>query len=263
MEQVGVSQAAQADNPEAMSLFLEEIRQIAKQAKSIFLKIEPPIHSHFLKSFFNKPANKFTKSKKEIQVSETLVLDTNKPEQELLNQMHQKTRYNIKLAQKKGVIIQLAEPSDQLAMETFLELLKVTADRDKFHLHNQEYYLKMWQVLGKEGMVRLFLARHQDKVIAANLVCFFGSTVTYLHGASDYKFRDLMAPYLLQWEAISQAKKIGFRYYDFWGVDEKKWPGVTRFKMGFSGERVSSLGAFDLVFRPIWYQTYNLARRIL
>ncbi len=236
--------------------FLEEIKQIAQQEKSIFFKIEPASQLPLTDLGFRL-------STKQIQPPKTLILDISKPEEELLSQMHQKTRYNIRLAQRKGVRIQLWSGTSSQEIDIFLDLLKETAKRDKFHIHPLEYYQKMLEILGKERMVKLFLAKYQDKIIAANLVCFFGQTATYLHGAADYDFRQLMAPYLLQWQAILQAKELACQYYDFWGIDEKKWPGVTRFKKGFNGQEIDSPGAFDLIFQPVWYRIYNLARRVL
>jgi lipid II:glycine glycyltransferase (peptidoglycan interpeptide bridge formation enzyme) len=232
--------------------FLKQVRDIAKQEDSVFLKIEPGRNLRELP---------LARSSKQIQPSKTIILEITKPEDELLSQLHQKTRYNIRLAQRKGVIVQQA--SDKESLDIFLGLLEETAQRDKFHLHPRNYYQKMLEILGKEGMVKLFLAQYQNRVIAANLVCFFCQTATYLHGASDYNFRQLMSPYLLQWQAILEAKKLGFKYYDFWGIDEKKWPGVTRFKRGFNGQEITYPGAFNLVFQKLWYGLYNLARRIL
>jgi len=233
--------------------FLTEIKKIDQQEKSIFFKIEP--QNKFQISNF-----KFQTSQKQIQPLKTVILDITKSEQELLSQMHQKTRYNIKLAKRKGVMI---EESDK-KMDDFLRLSKETAKRDNFHIHDQGYYKKMIEVLGKQGIIKLILAKYKNKVIAANLVCFFGGTVIYLHGASDYNFRSLMAPYLLQWQTILQAKELGFKYYDFWGINEKKWPGVTRFKKGFlprrqtgNGQEITHPGAFDLIFQPLWYKIYN------
>ncbi len=202
-------------------------------------------------------------SGKQIQPQKTLVLDIAKPEEILLNQMHQKTRYNIRLAQRKGVTVQPTTNNQQSTIEIFLNLLEKTAGRDKFRLHPKKYYQKMLEVLGKKGMMKLFLAKYQNQIIAANLVCFFGQVATYLHGASDYNFRQLMATHFLQWQAISEAKKLDMKYYDFWGIDEKKWPGVTRFKKGFGGQEIIYPGTFDLIFQPLWYQAYNLARRVL
>ncbi len=240
-----------------LHIFLEEAGKIARQERSIFFKIEPKTDLS-LKDF------KFIKSKKQIQPSlKTIILDISKSAEELLAQMHQKTRYNIRLARRKGVKIEISSGNNHQEIDKFLELSAATAKRDKFHLHPREYYKKMLEILGGQGMIKLFLAKYQNQIIAANLICFFGQTATYLHGASDYNFRQLMAPYLLQWQAILEAKQLGLKYYDFWGIDEEKWPGVTRFKKGFNGQEITYPGAFDLVFQPTWYRVYNLTRYVL
>jgi len=230
---------------------LEKVNEIAKQEKSIFFKIEPES---------NLELSGFKLSQKQIQPNKTIILNLNLSEEELLSQMHQKTRYNIRLAQRKGIIIKEVDSSK---LDIFLELSKKTAKRDNFYLHPEEYYRKMIKVLEKEGLIKIFLAEYDKKIIAANLVCFFNKTVTYLHGASDYSYHNLMAPYLLQWQTILEAKNKGFMHYDFYGIDEKKWPGVTRFKKGFNGQEIRYSNAFDLIFQPIWYKTYNLIRKTL
>ena len=231
--------------------FLKEVQGIAKKEKSIFLKIEPSKSFKFQVSSF-----KFIKSQKQIQPAKTLILDISKPEEELLSQMRQKTRYNIKLAHKQGIEIGIISLPRQEEIESFWQILSQTAKRDKFHLHPKIYYQKMLGILGEAGLVKLFIAEYKNQIIAANIVCFFNETAIYFHGASDYNFRHLMAPYLLQWQAILEAKKLGFKFYDFWGFDEKKWPGVTRFKKGFDGKEVIHPGAFDLIFQPCWYRVY-------
>ena len=227
--------------------FLDQVKQIAKQENSIFLKIEPEDNFQF--SIFN-----FQKSTKQIQPGKTVILNITKSEDELLNQMHNKTRYNIKLAEKKGIEI---KESDNI--DSFFKLLEETSKRDGFHLHPEEYYKKMLE----ENLVKLFIAKYENKIIAANLVCFFNETAIYLHGASDYNHRQLMAPYLLQWKIILKAKELGLKKYDFWGIDEDKWPGVTRFKKGFNGKEISYPGAYDLVYSKIWYWLYKIGRKIL
>lgn len=229
---------------------LEKIKEIAKQENAIFFKIEP------LRQAQGKPFRKSTN----IQPTKTLILDITKSEQELLEQMHYKTRYNIKLAEKKGILVK----KDKSKFEEFWKLIKQTTKRDKFRPHPKEYYRKM---LGIPG-VELFAAIYKDKVIAANIVVFYpplliksGGQAIYLHGASAYEHRNLMAPHLLQWEQILEAKKRGCAEYDFWGIDEKKWPGVTRFKKGFGGREIFYPGAYDLVFQPIWYWIYKLAKK--
>ena len=110
--------------------------------------------------------------------------------------------------------------------------------------------------------LKLFLAEYQKEIIAGGIFAFFGQAVTYLHGASANQYRNVMAPHLLQWHLISLAKKLGYRHYDFFGINEVKWPGVTRFKKGFGGRVVEYPGTFDLIFQPAWYNFYKTGRRI-
>lgn len=247
-------------------IFLGRIEEIARREKSIFLKIEPEKDINFSQESFSaikaRPKGfSLIRSEKQIQPSKTIVLDITKPKEELLRAMRQKTRYNIRLAQRKGIVVEKVKSNQMI--DAFFALLEETAKRDKFHSYPKEYYRKMAEALEPAGLLKLFLARHGAKIVAANLVCFFNQTATYLHGASDYGFRHLMAPHLLQWQTILEAKKTGMKYYDLWGIDDKKWPGVTRFKRGFGGEEVFYPGAYDVVFRPVWYQLYNFARKIL
>lgn len=232
--------------------FLGEIREIAKKENAIFFKIEPS----FAKAWEDKLAlEKFGFKKGDnIQPQKTLILDITKPEEELLKQMHSKTRYNIRLAKKKNIEIK----KDKNKFEEFWRLLQQTTKRDGFRPHPKEYYRKMLEVPG----VELFVAEYQDKVIAANIVVFYKKTAIYLHGASDYKYRNLMATHLLQWHQILEAKKQSCAEYDFWGINERKWPGVTKFKKGFGGKEIIYLGAYDLVFQPTWYKIYQLARKL-
>jgi len=220
---------------------IPDVREIA--GKHIFLKIEP----------LTVIPQGLIKSAKEWQPMKTIVLDFKKTEEELLSQMHSKTRYNIRLAEKKGVIIK-----EGGEIEDFLKLLKKTAERDKFHLHEGSYYRKITEALD----IKMLTAEYQGKVIAAGLFYLDGPKAIYLYGASDYEHRRLMAPALLQWRAILQARISNCQEYDFWGIDEKKWPGVTRFKRGFGGKEISYPGSFDLILRPIWYRIYQLARKL-
>ena len=242
-----------------ISMFLKEVKSISQQEKSIFFKIEPEID-------LNLTEFGFKKSLKEIQPSKTVILNIDQSKEELLEQMHHKTRYNIRLAEKKGVTVQEIDLKDKESINIFIDLLEQTAQRDKFHIHSKEHYQKM---LGISG-IKLFLAKYQDKIIAGILNSFFNQTAIYMHGASDYNYRKLMAPYLLQWQAIIQAKEQGLKYYDFGGINQEKWPGVTRFKKGFlpcrqagNDQEAHYPGAFDLVYRQVWFLGYNLARKIL
>jgi lipid II:glycine glycyltransferase (peptidoglycan interpeptide bridge formation enzyme) len=116
--------------------------------------------------------------------------------------------------------------------------------------------------------VELWVAESlNNDIIAANLMVFYGDTATYLHGASNYAFRALMAPNLLQWNLIQEAKKRGFKYYDFHGIAPNEnpkhpWAGVTRFKKGFGGEIANYPGTYDFIYETGWYKIYKLFRKI-
>ncbi len=202
-----------------------------------------------------------------VQPKKTLVVDLTDSDEKLFAAMHDKTRYNIRLATKKEVRV-VIEPATGKPMEQFIGMLSDTARRNGFRMHDAEYYRKMGTCLHSEHLthakfsVQLAMAYDDDKPVAGALLGFFGDTVTYLHGASDHDARQLMAPFMLHWEVMRFARKEGYRYYDFWGIDAQKWPGVTRFKMGFGGHVVEYPGAFDLPLKNMWYKLYRVARSL-
>jgi len=251
-------------NAEQLKFVFDSIAENVKTEKAVFLRFEPKeriIAGH-------EP--RVTRTI-DAQPSKTIILDLEKTEDELLNAMRQKTRYNIRLAEKKGVVIREAREND---FEKFWKLMGETRERDGFRTHNKEYYEKMLdisvrgvsasggQIPNHDLSIKLFLAEYDGRIIAGNIIAFFGDTVTYVHGASANEYRNAMAPYLLQWYVIRLAKNSGYKYYDFYGIDENRWPGVTRFKGGFGGNEVRYPGTFDLVFNRGWYAVYKLARKI-
>jgi len=226
------------------------------------------------------------KKTKPTQPQHTLILDITKSEEEILSQMKQKTRYNIRLAERKGVKIKkISRPNNQ-EIQTFLNLSAQTSKRDKFQIHPKEYYQKMLKILCQNSMAKLFLAEYQNEIIAANIVIFFSGKAIYSHGASSSNHREAMAPYLLHWEQIKEAKKLECQSYDFWGIDFSKskiqnsksqinskfktqnsklnnWVGITRFKKGFGGEEISYLESYDVILKPILYWVYKIGKKII
>jgi len=234
-----------------LDLLFKEVGKIAKKENAIFSRFEP--RNELQITNYKLQITKTI----DVQPAKTLILDLTKNENKLLAEMRQKTRYNIRLAEKKGVKIIEADGASS-DFEEFWRLMAETKERDEFRLHNKEYYRKMLEV----DFIKLFLAEYKGEIIAGNIISFFGDTVTYIHGASGNKFRNVMAPYLLQWRAIKKAKKSGYKNYDFYGIDENKWPGVTRFKKGFSGEEIKYPGTYDLVFNKGLYGIYNILRNL-
>ncbi|MBU1149059.1 peptidoglycan bridge formation glycyltransferase FemA/FemB family protein, partial [Patescibacteria group bacterium] len=246
-----------SDKEEVWGNLFYELKSWAKEQDAMFLRVEPTFRIDLEKFGFSKT--------KTIQPKDTLFLDLSKPEETLLQEMKQKTRYNIRLAEKRGVKIQ--EDCQQQSIATFCDLLGKTKDRDNFRPHPSSYYQTMMGTLNDCGVIKLFLASYQDKIIAANLTSWFGDTVTYLHGASDYQQRNLMAPHLLQWQVIKWAKAVGYHYYDFWGIADTddpahSWAGITRFKKGFGGFQESYQGTWEYSISPLWHTLYNVIKRI-
>lgn len=242
----------QSRKSEDLNLLFSEIKKLAKKEKVIFLRFDP--------AWIDNELIKNLKFVGQVQPQQTLILDLSKTEEELLKQMKSKTRYNIKVAQKHGIEI-LAE--DQY-FEDFWQLTQKTSTRQEITSHPKKYYQEMLKVLSSNGIAKIIVAKYQDKIIATNLVIFFNDWCVYLHGASNYDYRDKMAPYLLQWETIKKAKQQGKKYYDFWGVDEKKWPGVTRFKYGFAPNQdlTQYIGAWDEVYDAMWYNIYGWSQGV-
>lgn len=238
-------------NHEIFEFFLAELKKI--DSRALFLRFEPQQVSdgNNLKKTIN------------LQPAETLILDLRKSEEELLAEMHQKTRYNIRLAEKKGIIIKEGNADSPEDLKEFWRLLKTTGERDNFRLHSFLHYEKLLSVnRTAPGFIKLFFAKFEGKNIAGGIFCFYGDKVTYLHGASDNEFRSLMAPYLLQFSLVKKAQAENYLYYDFFGIDEKKWPGVTRFKLGFGGSVFDYAGTYDLILRPFLYRIYEFLRKI-
>lgn len=243
--------SAKADKKSVVQLLFEKIKTLAGEEEIMFLRFDPT--EKFIISNL-KP--KIIKTL-DVQPSQTIMLDLTKTETELLRGLSQKTRYNIKLAMKKGVkVVQ----SDLSGFEEFWNLLAQTSDRDKFMTHGRSYYRAMLEI--NDNPIKLFFAKFRGKPIATALVSFFGDTAAYLHGGSADEERNTMAPHLLQWEIIKLAKADGRKFYDFYGIDEERWPGVTRFKRGFGGFEVVYPGTFDLVYDRGWYSIYKMVRKV-
>lgn len=190
----------------------------------------------------------------------TIVSDLRKTEEESLALMHEKTRYNIRVAAKHGVRVHVGMQNN---LESFLSLTRETAARDGFISHDDEYLRKVYEKLAPSGMARLRIAEYEGKVLAANMEIAYGDTVTYLHGASSTTNRNVMAPFALHWEAMRTARAEGFAHYDWWGCNPDRvshyyykptWEGITRFKLGWGGERVELAGTWDLPVHRILYR---------
>ncbi len=245
---------------------LSEFLQFLKQQGFVFARFEPieEIASQNFKTF---PTH-------HRQYEYTSVLDLAQSEEKILQSFHEKTRYNIRLAIKKGIrIVEEKNP------DIFWPLLKETYERDKIKSHSEKYYRDF---IALDGCTQL-TAYYNEIPLASLLLYTFGKTTVYVHGASSSEHRNLMAPYLLQWEAMTRSRARGTQFYDLGGVaqpephdspkaetffhsswnKQDKLSSVTRFKAGFDGTIKQYAKAYDVVFFPLKYNLYTLAKKFL
>ncbi len=242
--------------------FWNEINSICKQHRAIFLKLEPDLWNDQQLETWNL---KLETSPHNIQPPRTIVIDIKGEDEQILAKMKQKTRYNIRLAEKKGVTVRAWDD-----IESFHRLMLVTGGRDGFRVHSLEYYKRAYELFHPKGMCEILVAEYEGKPLAALFVARNGNRAYYLYGASTDEERNRMPTYLLQWEAMKWAKARGCEEYDLWGVPDEDeatlesnfesrhdglW-GVYRFKRGFGGEVKRAAQAMDRVYNPLLYWAY-------
>jgi lipid II:glycine glycyltransferase (peptidoglycan interpeptide bridge formation enzyme) len=247
---------------------LHGLDRLMKRRRSILLKIEPDRLAD--QAFIARlGALGFRPSPQTIQPPRTLTLDISPDEEAILTAMHPKTRYNIRLAMKKDVIVREATSADLAA---FTRLMQVTGERDDFAIHSPDYYAVAYRLFVPIDRARLFVAVFQEQVIAGLFVFALGDRAWYFYGASGEVERQRMPNHALQWAAIQWARSRGCTEYDLWGIPDEDeatleahyldrsddlW-SVYRFKRGFGGRVVRFAGAFDRVYDPLLYQAYRL-----
>lgn len=248
--------------------FWAAIDAACRDRRAFFLKVEPDLwESH---AQVHTP-HEFRRSPQSIQPQRTLLVDLQGEEADILARMKQKTRYNIRLAQKKGVVVRASGD-----VGAFHRLMQVTGERDQFGVHSLEYYRMAYDLFHPRGQCELLLAEFEGQPLAGLMVFARGRRAWYLHGASSNAHRERMPAYLIQWEAMRWARAQGCQEYDLWGVpdageegleaaftsrEDGLW-GVYRFKRGFGGRLERSDGPWDRVYNPLLYSLYRLwARR--
>jgi peptidoglycan pentaglycine glycine transferase (the first glycine) len=264
--------------PAELEALVARLDQLCRARRAICLKWEPdlpddPDCARRLASLGFRP------SPHTVQPRRSLVVDLAGSEAEVLGRMKQKTRYNIGLARKKGVSARAAGSAADL--ERFITLMQATGARDGFGIHAPAYYRRAYELFQPGGHCALLLAEYQEsptrepELLAGVMAFAVGGQAWYLYGASSDRERPRMAPYLAQWEAMRWARTQGARWYDLWGVPDEDeaaleagfeqrheglW-GVYRFKRGFGGRLVRTIGAWDRVYNPLLYRAYLLYLR--
>ena len=244
--------------------FIAGATELAKQNKAWFVRLEPNVGSANLQTAQN------IHSTLPSQPGRTLHIPL-ADDETMLAAMHQKTRYNMRVAEKAGVRISFSNSTE--SAEALIRLLERTGERAGIRLHPSAYYEKMLDLLGGtnpaegEFRVEVALAEHDGVNVAGALLGWWGDTVIYLHGGSNYERRSLMAPHLLHWTAMRRARDAGKTIYDMGGISpddqpNHPWAGISRFKLGFGGNPIDYLPAVDVVLNEFSYKVYGLARKL-
>ena len=251
---------------------LAQLEAVARRERAIFIKIDPevvrswgvegervsPLGAAVMRDL---TARSWRPSDEQIQFRNTVELPLEGTEEQLLAAMKQKTRYNIRLAERKGVVVRPGEPAD---FPIIAAMYQETAARDGFTVRPAAYYLDGWNALHAAGLAHPLVAEVEGRPVAAVILVRFADRTIYMYGASSNEERERMPNYLLQWEAIRWAKAQGCTVYDMWGApdnfdeSDRMW-GVWRFKAGFNGEVVRFIGAWDYPARPLLYRLYTQA----
>lgn len=233
---------------------LLKLKDIGKRNNLIFIKLEPNIIED----------NRLITSLKEcgavpgktLFTPTTFWIDLEKSQDKMLEGFHSKTRYNIRLAERKGISVE--EDNSDKSFEKYIKLTKETIERQGFYAHTESYHRKMWKTLnqdlqkrGKSPIARLLVAKYKGEIITAWILFVWNNFLYYPYGASSAKYRNLMANNLIMWKAILYGKAHGLKTFDLWGREPGK--GFTRFKEGYNPQVVTFSGSWDLVISPLYF----------
>ncbi len=251
---------------ENWEVLLPEIETVCRRQRAVFLKIEPDAWEDEA-----LPPKIAGRAASPIQPRRTVEICLEGSEEDWLARMKQKTRYNIRLAQRKEIVVEFCADVPE-----FHRMMLITGKRDGFGVHSLAYYQRAYDLFSPKGMCALLVARYQHQPLAALMVFAFGERAWYFYGASTDDERQRMPAYLLQWEAMRWAAVRGCRRYDLWGIPDEDedvledgftnrqdglW-GVYRFKRGFGGRVRRAVGAVDVVYSPAIYRLYQLYSRL-
>ena len=267
---------------------LNDLQSFAKQQSAIFLKVDPDIllgrgvpnsEGDVTENSGQAARSELTRrgwvySSDQIQFQNTVLIDLSATEEEMLARMKPKTRYNVRLAEKKGVIVRVGTAND---LPMLYKMYAETSIRDGFVIRDENYYMTVWKLFMQDQPSTFdlrpstipLIAEVDNTPISAIFLFMFADRAYYVYGMSRSLHREKMPTYILQWEAMKRAKANGCSAYDLWGAPEEfnesdsMW-GVYRFKEGLGGEVVRTLGAYDFAPSKLWYKLYaEIVPRIL
>jgi peptidoglycan pentaglycine glycine transferase (the first glycine) len=241
---------------------LGKLEEIGRENNCVLIKFEPNVFKDEVKedAIPHLLGDLIVKSKYPIFYNWTLTVDLTKPEDQLLSEMKQKTRYNIKLANKKGVVVK--EVRDEKGFNEFLELFFETTRRQGYYGHTKKFHEIVWKNM-KEEISHLFIAYFEGKPLAAFELFYFNNVLYYPYGGTSNENRNVMAPNLLMWEAMKFGMNHKAKYFDMWGANDpaskEAESGYARFKEGYGGTYREMIGSFDLVINRLQYKIYLLS----
>jgi lipid II:glycine glycyltransferase (peptidoglycan interpeptide bridge formation enzyme) len=241
---------------------LRFLKNVSKEKNAIFVKLEPYIlkDDRIEKILKNGGAV----SGKTFFTPTSFWIDLTLSEEDLLKSFHSKTRYNIRLAERKGVTV--TEDNSDKAFEKYLKLFFDTTKRQGYYMHSENYHRLMWKTLhtdmlreGKDPIARLLTARYKKKIVTTWIVFVWHDFLYYPYGGSDETYRSIMPNNLIMWEAVRYGKKLGLSTFDLWGREEGK--GFTKFKEGYNPKVIEFIGTWDLPTSPL-YKPYTYAEKM-
>lgn len=246
---------------------LSAIRDVGKRHNALLVKLEPNISANLNNPSAHESIVKFLLSHdcvigRPLFTKYTFILDLKPTEEELLANMRPKTRYNIGLAQKKGVTV--VEDTSEAGLNEYLRLLAETTKRQQFYAHDEQYFRKMWEALSTSGMIHIFKAVFEGKTLTAWIVFVFNHKLYYPYGASSREHREVMASNAVMWEVIRFGKRNGCTSFDMWGSlgpnpsPSDPFFGFHKFKEGYGGNLTQYLGTFDYVLNSQYYKLFRL-----
>jgi lipid II:glycine glycyltransferase (peptidoglycan interpeptide bridge formation enzyme) len=246
---------------------IKALTNIGKQKNALYIQLEPNVEKN---SQITVDSSQLKQSHHPFFTKHTFILDLTKSEDDLLRAMQPKTRYNIKVAQKHGVIVR--EDNSPEAFAAYLKLEHETTSRQGYYAHNDTYHTIMWETMHAAGIAHLFTAVYQEKILAAWIIFVWHDTAYYPYGASSRDHRETMAPTLMLWEIAKWAKQKGLKKFDLWGAmgptptgepdTNDPWYGFHRFKQGFNPALVEFVGSYDLVIQPFLYSLFKIADKL-
>ncbi|MEK7194675.1 MAG: peptidoglycan bridge formation glycyltransferase FemA/FemB family protein, partial [Patescibacteria group bacterium] len=243
---------------ETVQAVQKKISKLADTERAAFVRLNP-IPSRLIESFINtRPAPEATYHSVYAQPQHEWILDLkNKNLEEILSAMHPKMRYNMGLAERHGVTVEIVRQNLKERFDPVFELFQETAKRDNFSLHPKKYYSAIFESGEKYQNTFLAIAKHEGRILAANYVLVHGKEATFIYGGSSDMARNLMAPALIQKNIISELIRRGIERYNLGAVSPEEessgWGGFSIFKRRLGGHMISRGSSYDIIFKPLWY----------